>query len=365
MLLQLHHYILLFTVTKSIKTMVSATIILGLTPKTQTLGVCIVVILAKNYNVGYLLILTQFRKIKIFLVKQKFNVGLFFNKVMLVHITSLVTLIIILGVLPGILSSYRSLIWIQSLLISFNILGVYWSTQENLWGGAWDWNFIEMGVTVVTLYLLVFLHKKTTTLYTENMIIVSTGIYLIYNHIPVILSVHNFTSNKFTKYTTLLLVLGVSTRIKGVGVYYTTGIFLLWFVQFTKLEVPNIWVKLWFSTTLLYYLVHVVKSHNNWFTNYLPILITVFTSFKGPKNNILLSSVHRNTQLLLLLIIFYQGSYNVQTGAYYLQNQLSNLKVTQVTVNSKFWWKKHQIQSVRNIGIMIKNNQVKSYGYIN
>lgn len=363
MFLPILFYMTLLTLLKSLKFIPFLTTIMSLTPKTQLLTFCIISLLVKNYNTFLVLLLSNTKKIKIFLTQQKFNKGLFFNKIMVLHISNLTLIILLYIFIPKISTSYYSIMVLQQTLICFNILGIYWSMQENLWGGAWDWNFIEISLTLITIYFLLFIHKKKQNLYYELIIYLIFFIYLLYNHLPVILSIHNFTSNKLTKYTTLLLIPLVLRQVISYKNYYVTIIIFLWFIQFTKFESPNIVVKLVFSSLIFYWVLYRTYGNWIWVTNYIFITITLFLQlYSKNRKLLLLVTIHKTVQSALLLIIFYQGSYIPIHNLNNIAVKVSNIKITQVAITDIFQNKKKQFQMIVNTGASFKNNQIYSQG---
>lgn len=125
-------YILLLSLAKSFKLVTYVTIMMGLLPKNQIFLIGIIYSLRKTYTPAILLSITQLKKVKLFVLKKKINTGLFFSKIMLNHITVFSLITILLTILPKPITTYKSILSLQLSLILFNVLGIYWSSQENL-----------------------------------------------------------------------------------------------------------------------------------------------------------------------------------------------------------------------------------------
>ena len=100
-------------------------IFLGLTAKGQFLTVLLMRYLTTNSKFAKLAIVLNQKKIKVILVQQKINVGLFFNKIMASHISTITFLLALIAVTPKPEFNYRNSVRLQQMLITFNILGIY------------------------------------------------------------------------------------------------------------------------------------------------------------------------------------------------------------------------------------------------
>lgn len=134
---------------------------------------------------------------------------------------------------------------IFGLLISiFSVtLGSYWSSQEVLWGGWWNWDVVETSLLFLVLLLFLQNHKKVFILKNENFSlffitsITTLLIFLFSNHTPIVSSIHSFVSSSMssTSPTTLLLsvfcVFFYLNKLKSVYLVYLIFLYYLFFIQ--------------------------------------------------------------------------------------------------------------------------------------
>lgn len=330
-------------------------ILFTLTIKTQFLLVYLINLYKKS-SISLYLLINQLKKINMFIVKKKLNTGLFFNKIMLPHITTFNCIIIGLILMLNI-RAYSTLISLQLIFILFNSLGIYWSIQENLWGGAWDWNLIEIGILVIITYNLILIHQKKIHLYTKHILILQLLIYLYYNHIPVILNIHSFTFNKLTKYNLILILLPLIIYLRTIWFNFTTIVILLiWIYQFFKLSNPNLLIKYTINTYLIYYTIY-TKSINIVISGNLIFLIVQFinTVLIKQKSNFL-NMLHKLLFSLYLIIILYQCTYSVNAMVLKYNLLLNNIKLNSFVTSKNNYFKKSYLKKLNSISILYKNN---------
>ena len=120
---------------------------------------------------------------------------LFFNKIFFLHIFFLFLAF----------SNILSLICINFVYILL-ILGCFWSYNEILWNGYWNWNFIEYFNLIFFIFFLVICHKNNCLL-KYNLIGAVILFFIVINHYPLIISVHNFINNNLLNYSVFLVLI--------------------------------------------------------------------------------------------------------------------------------------------------------------
>lgn len=355
-------YLIVFYITKTIKVIPYITIILFITVKNQLTVFVIFNFIKKNLISLTLFLLSNLKKISIFVLKKKINKSLFFTKIMILHITVLGVLICWLAFRLNLICLFAIPINIQFILILFNFLGIYWSTQENLWGGAWDWNLIEVSILVVIVYIIFYLHNKNNFIYNEQLIVIVFIMYLIYNHLPIILNIHSFTNNKLTKYTFIFSLFLISSfYIKQLN-SVTILLFIIWVLQIFKIQNPNTLIKLIITTLILYILICYIKINIIWtgiLLFYINITFTLIPTKKSPGYSFL-SIIHNWIVYITIIIIFYQGTWYVPKYQPLLNYNKINVKNTQFISTNQFFVKKHQLNLVTNVKLALRNGYIRS-----
>ena len=317
--------------------------------------------LTTNGKFVKLAIVLNQKKIKVILVQQKINVGLFFNKVMASHISTITFLLALIAVTPKPEFNYRNSVRLQQMLITFNILGIYWSLQENLWGGAWDWNFIEVSIVIITCYQLLFVHKKKTLLYREMTLSTTLIIYVLYNHTPFVLGVHSFTNNKLTKYCPVLIISVIAVKAIKLKNYYITLILFLWVSQVVRFERVNHIVRTTINGSLVYRCLVSGGLNVIWALSYKTLTPLILLTYKSnKKNNLLLYHWHTKISHLILTVVAYQGSYSHGTPNKYLEINLSNIKVNQVVAFDTYSIRKIKFGLITQVGVKSINGCLSS-----
>lgn len=130
------------------------------------------------------------------------------------------------------------------------LLGSWWSSQELLWGGFWNWDFVEVTLMYLLFNSVTYSHIKNFivkyNMYLKNFYI-TLALYIIVNRTPIISSQHSFATSLFFKYNVMyaiaLLFIFVVTVIiiaplilKKINSYYNTLKFILIFLLLASLS---------------------------------------------------------------------------------------------------------------------------------
>lgn len=281
-----------------------------------------------TYTFPKLVIINHFfmKKLKILVLLKKINKGLFFNKIMVLHLNLLICVII--GVVLLIFKNHTNKLLFSNLTLTviLNILGIYWSIHENLWGGAWDWNLVEVSILLITVCLVLFAHIKSYTNIMFYLFLIMVVIYVIYNHIPIVLNVHNFANNKINKYNLLLVVTVIIVVHNQLQLLIPTIIFIFWFIQFNKINNHHLLLKYVINTVVVYYTIMKHNVNFIWFASPLFSIIKVFIGLLRYPIQFLIKNIHTNLIYTLTYIIFYQGSYIMvknTTPVFYVYNNIN------------------------------------------
>ena len=138
------------------------------------------------------------------------------------------------------------------------ILGSWWSAQEVLWGGWWNWDLVETSLLFIFIGALIFVHgnKKPFTLFNFTKIIVffivSFIVFSWTNHTPLVTSVHSFVSGNGMFVTpvqiiipsvfTILLFVKKNSLANISSIYFLT-VFYIMFVKYSYKWISNITIS--------------------------------------------------------------------------------------------------------------------------
>lgn len=357
---QLLHFIYIYGIVlyiflKKIKYINNLLVVFSLTTKFQLLIIITLFIIFNNLIWPVVIYLN---KIKIFIVLKKINFNLIFNKIILPHtFTFLLTIInFLIFKKLSINNNIKKIIY----LLIFNLLGMYWSLQENLWGGLWNWNLIELNLLILIIINILVLHKNKYYLYLINFILIYIYIYLYYNHIPVILNVHNFTENKLNKYTLIYLVIPLLNLLffkNNLLIYILTFIWIIQFSQISKTELILIYLLL---TIFIYYnLILIIKKKWTLININLIIFFILKLNIKYNYKYLWQSWIHIIILTLTFFLILYQTNYTLTNENNIFINKIYKIK-NNVFYTNKFIYKKSiKIKIFKNIKLNLCNRNLQ------
>lgn len=87
-----------------------------------------------------------------------------------------------------------------AIILTALLLGSFWSCQELLWGGFWNWDVVEIVLLNFALLCLNYQHSKKNylrALYKVGLLKINYVIYIFFNKSSVFLSQHSFSSSFF------------------------------------------------------------------------------------------------------------------------------------------------------------------------
>lgn len=307
-----------------------------------------------------------YKKILIYIKIVSINKFLLYNKLAIIHINCyLITLIYCINYLINFGKFKYTLTATYWIIITF-FLGILWSSQEILWGGFWNWNLIELSILFILILFINFVHSKQLITNLINLVIVMIYIYIYYNHVPLILSIHNFTNNPYLKTSYMFLLPLILYIMLYTTKLYLIIVFLIWCVQIL-VDTSNVMIVYKFIILSLIFYIS-INMHIFWvfiFSNYLFINIFILKYIKILSTdykfgcNLINRIYHQIIFLSAIGVIFLQMNYNLFFWNHEIYNNKNYIfSKNKFCTTDIFFLKKKKFIWRYKINISLSNNHV-------
>ena len=138
------------------------------------------------------------------------------------------------------------------------VLGSWWSAQEVLWGGWWNWDLVETSLLFIFIGAVIFVHgnRKPFTIFkfTKTIIFftISFVVFSWTNHTPLVTSVHSFVSGNGIFVTPvqiivpsifIVLLFLKKNSLTNLSTVYFLTIFYIMFVKYYYKWISNVTIS--------------------------------------------------------------------------------------------------------------------------